>query len=279
MSFGQQLQLLRRGHGLTQEEFARQLQVSRQAVSKWESSRSYPEIEKIIYICNCYGVTMDELFAEEVPRLEREESGGGPAEHRLESQSLPKAIGDFFTNLPPGQQTAFCMGAATLGIVLLVLISTTVAKGESDQMVLQFVWLGLLILFSIGEALTVGLTSVWFAVGSLMALVCALLGGSLWLQLPLFVVTSALSMLAFRPLARRFINDRVEPTNVDRIIGTEALVTEEIHNLQGKGAVSIGGLTWSARGEKDDQIPVGTLVRVRRIEGVKVYVETVKEEV
>lgn len=124
-----------------------------------------------------------------------------------------------------------------------------------------------------------GLTSVWFAMGSLMALVCALLGGNLWIQLTLFVVTSALTMLAFRPLARRFINERVEPTNVDRIIGTEALVTEEIHNLQGRGAVSIGGLTWSARSEEDDRIPVGTLVRVKRIEGVKVYVEKVKEEV
>ena len=67
MSFGEQLQALRRAHDLTQEDFAAQMQVSRQAVSKWESSRGYPEIEKIIYICNRYGVTMDELFAEEVP--------------------------------------------------------------------------------------------------------------------------------------------------------------------------------------------------------------------
>ena len=66
MSFGEQLQAVRRKSGLTQEEFAAQLKVSRQAVSKWESSRGYPEIEKIIYICNRYGTTMDELFAEEV---------------------------------------------------------------------------------------------------------------------------------------------------------------------------------------------------------------------
>ena len=67
MSFGERLQEVRRNNGMTQEDFAGQLKVSRQAVSKWESSRGYPELEKIIYICNRYGVTMNELFAEEVP--------------------------------------------------------------------------------------------------------------------------------------------------------------------------------------------------------------------
>ena len=102
MSFGEQLQMLRRGSGLTQEEFAQQLQVSRQAVSKWESSRGYPEIEKIIYICNYYGVTLDELFAEEVPVSGKGETSDPqmPAvEKKLESPPLKKAIGDFFTNL------------------------------------------------------------------------------------------------------------------------------------------------------------------------------------
>ena len=67
MSFGDRLHALRRGIGITQEEFAQQLQVTRQAVSKWESSRGYPEIEKILYICQRYGVTMDELFQDELP--------------------------------------------------------------------------------------------------------------------------------------------------------------------------------------------------------------------
>ena len=71
MSFGERLQMLRRSNDLTQEEFAQQLKVSRQAVSKWESSRGYPEIEKIIYICNTYGVTMNELFQDEVPSVQQ----------------------------------------------------------------------------------------------------------------------------------------------------------------------------------------------------------------
>ena len=72
MSFGKRLQILRRSKGITQETFAQQLNVSRQAVSKWESSKGYPEMEKILYICNHYGVTMDELFADELPSARTE---------------------------------------------------------------------------------------------------------------------------------------------------------------------------------------------------------------
>ena len=71
MSFGDELQAVRRRSGLTQEQFAEELKVSRQAVSKWESGRGYPEVEKILYICNRYGITPNELFAGEVPMRPR----------------------------------------------------------------------------------------------------------------------------------------------------------------------------------------------------------------
>lgn len=282
MSFGERLQALRRSNDLTQEDFAQQLKVTRQAVSKWESSRGYPEIEKIIYICNYYGVTMDELFADEVPirgRAQETEAPEPKQEQALKSQPLKKAFGNFFTNLSPRNQQLFSIGAALVLVLLLILFCFTAAKGESDQMIEKLVWLGLLILFGIGEALTVGLTSIWFAAGAFAALVCALLGGPLWLQITLFIVICALCMLAIRPLAQKYLNSQVEPTNADRIIGTEAIVTEEINNLQATGAVRINGLVWSARSENDAVIPAGTLVKVLRIEGVKVYVEQMKEEV
>lgn len=143
-------------------------------------------------------------------------------------------------------------------------------------MVLKLIWTGLLVLFILGEAMTVGLTFIWFAAGSLTALICALLGGPLWLQIALFLVVSALCLAAIRPLARKYFNNKVEPTNADRVIGAEAVVIEDIDNLQAAGAVRIGGVTWSARSEHDAPIPAGTLVRVLRIEGVKVFVEPVK---
>lgn len=280
MSFGNRLQALRRGNNMTQEEFAQQLKVSRQAVSKWESSRGYPEIEKIIYICNHYGVTMDELFRDEVPpvRQAEEQKPSSRKDTPLQSQPLKAAFANFFANLSPLNQLIFGVGLAVLAILLVILLCASLTKGETHQMVMELIWLGLLIVFCLGEALSVGLTSIWFAAGSLAALICALLGGPQWLQITLFIVISALCLLAIRPLAQKHLNAKVQPTNADRILGETVPVTEEINNLLSQGAVSIGGLTWSARSDQNVIIPVGTLVRVLRIEGVKVYVEEVKEE-
>ncbi len=283
MSFGTRLQVLRRSSGITQEQFAQQLNVSRQAVSKWESSKGYPEIEKIIYICNHYGVTMDELFQDEVPpkQPEAQEEAAPAQEQPLENKPLKSALANFFSNLSPRDQYTFAFGASLVMMVLLVLFSLfciTISKGESDEVILKFTWLALLILFTIGEAVTVGLTSIWFAAGSLAALILALLETPLWLQIASFMVVSALCLLAIRPVLQKHFNSTVEATNTDRLIGSEVLVTEDIHNLRGTGAVVIGGLTWSARSEHDVPIPSGTLVRVLRIEGVKVYVEELKEE-
>lgn len=140
------------------------------------------------------------------------------------------------------------------------------------------VWLVLLLAFAALEGITVGLTSIWFAAGALAALIAALLHGPLWLQIALFLAVSILCLLAVRPLARKYVNTQVQPTNADRVIGAEARVTEDIDNIQGKGAVTIGGIIWTARSDSDEVIPAGSLVRVLRIEGVKVFVELIKEE-
>ena len=282
MSFGERLQALRHSNGLTQEEFAEQLKVSRQAVSKWESSRGYPEIEKIIYICNHYGVSMNELFLDEVPP---QRSSGGTevqdvsAQSPLKSPSLKNAFGNFFTNLSPGNRLTFGVILAVVVLALVTLLCTTLSKGATNPVLWKIIWAALLILFGIGEAITVGLTSIWFAAGSFAALIVALLNGPLWLQIVLFLLVSILSLLAIRPLASKYLNSKVEPTNADRVIGTETRVVEPIDNLQATGTVRINGMVWSARSENDAPIPEGTLVRVLRIEGVKVYVEEVKEEV
>lgn len=281
MSFGEKLQLIRRANNLTQEEFAEQLNVSRQSVSKWESSKGYPEIEKIIYICNRYAVTLDELFAEEVPvhKAEQPEQVETPApEQKLKSPGLLNSFSNFFANLSPSNQTVFSAAVAMVLLAVLILVSASLTKGETDQMMMELIWMGLLLVFGVGEAITVGLTSIWFATGALAALICSIAGGSMALQIILFFVVSALSLAAFRPIIQKYINNKVEPTNVDSLIGREVLVTEKISNLQATGTVNISGLTWSARSVDNSEIPVGAPVRVQRVEGVKVIVERVKEE-
>jgi membrane protein implicated in regulation of membrane protease activity len=134
------------------------------------------------------------------------------------------------------------------------------------------VWLIALIVLLVGEAITVGLTFIWFAVGALFALLTAVLGGGIWLQIAVFLVTSALTLALVRPAAARLLRTGSSPTNADRVIGQTALVTESIDNVAGKGQVNISGQVWTARSQYDVAIPAGQEVKVLRIEGVKVFV-------
>ena len=145
----------------------------------------------------------------------------------------------------------------------------------NTEAIMQIIWLVLLIVFAASEAATVGLTSIWFAAGALIALIAALLGGPVWVQITLFLAVSLLCLAAARPLAKKHLNSRVEHTNADRVLGAQAQVTEDIDNIHGKGAVIIRGMTWSARSEDGGPISAGTMVKVLRIEGVKVFVEPV----
>ena len=140
----------------------------------------------------------------------------------------------------------------------------------------SIIWLGLVILLGFLEALTVTLTSIWFAVGALAAMAVALFGGALWVQILVFAVVSLICVLALRPLAKtRLGGAKKVATNADRIIGQKAMVTEPIDNVAGTGAVSIGGTVWTARSDSAKPIAAGRVVRVLRIEGVKVLVAPV----
>ena len=138
------------------------------------------------------------------------------------------------------------------------------------------IWFVLLVLFIWLEASTVAMVSAWFALGSLAAMIASICGGELWLQVALFVVVSAVFLLALRPLAKKYFTPKLQKTNIDSVIAAQGLVLEEIDNLSAKGRVKIGGIEWSARSTDDDIIPENTLVKVDRIEGVKVYVTPVK---
>lgn len=139
---------------------------------------------------------------------------------------------------------------------------------------LQIVWLVLLVVFAGLEGVTAGLVSIWFCAGSLVALIATWLGASLPVQIGLFVVVSLIAMAIIRPMARKWFQPRLQKTNADRILEQEGVVTEEIDNLRGQGQVKIGGIVWTARAAQEEILPVGTRVRVVRIEGVKAIVTT-----
>lgn len=136
-----------------------------------------------------------------------------------------------------------------------------------------WIWLGAIVLFGIVEALTAGLVSIWFVAGSAAALLAALAHGSLTVQLVVFAGVSAVALAATRPLVRKFTQGRAVPTNADRLLGQEAKVTETIDNENAAGAVYADGKTWSARSADGTVIPAGEMVRIRKMQGVKLLVE------
>ena len=138
-------------------------------------------------------------------------------------------------------------------------------------------WLCAVILFLIVEALVPGLVSIWFAVGSVPALISALCGGPVWLQYVMFHVFSVLALVLTRPLAKKYVNSRVQPTNADMLIGKDCVVKETVDNLQGTGAVSVGGKVWTARTETEGEVlPVGSVAKVLRIDGVKLIITSAR---
>jgi membrane protein implicated in regulation of membrane protease activity len=142
----------------------------------------------------------------------------------------------------------------------------------------QSVMITLLLGFGALEAITVGLTSIWFVVGGIGGLVVSMLNGPIWLQLLVFFVVSIGCMIAARPLVVKYINQATTATNADRVLGAVARVTEAIDNTVPVGAVYVDGKTWSARSVSGEPIAQGTMVRVKRMEGVRLFVEESKEE-
>ena len=134
------------------------------------------------------------------------------------------------------------------------------------------IWLVLLVVFAVVEAVTVGLASIWFAAGALAALLSTFFTDNIWIQIFLFVLVSAVTLIALRPLAKKYVNPKEVHTNADRVIGREAVVTEDIDNLTAVGAVKIFGVLWTARSADDDPIPAGSTVTVKEIDGVKLVV-------
>ena len=142
------------------------------------------------------------------------------------------------------------------------------------------VWMVLMVGFLIAEAACpFHLVSIWFAIGSLVAGIVALLHGGIGLQIALFLVVSCGLLISMLPLVKKFIKPNIVKTNVEGVIGTEGYVTEAIDNIAATGQVKLGGMYWTARSENGKNIEAGKLVKVERIEGVKVFVSPVNAEV
>ena len=138
-------------------------------------------------------------------------------------------------------------------------------------------WLIAMVIFAVAEAMTVSLVSIWFAAGALGAIIVALTGGGLAFQVTVFLVLAIALLLSLRGIVRKHIRPRVIRTNIDSVIGATGVVLTPVNNIAALGQVQISGVEWSARSTDNSHIPAGTLVKVDRIEGVKVFVSPAEE--
>ena len=135
------------------------------------------------------------------------------------------------------------------------------------------IWLILFVVLVVFEIATMGLTTIWFAAGALIAFFASLLHITWWIQFMIFIVVSFVMLVFTRPFAVRFVNRHTTKTNIDSIIGQTGRVIAQSDNAQASGYGVVNGLEWSARSADSSIIEVDTMVTVKAIEGVKVIVE------
>lgn len=149
---------------------------------------------------------------------------------------------------------------------------------ERRDIMAPFYWLIALAVFLVIEIITLGLTTIWFAGGSLIAFVASLFGAPIVVQIVLFFAISFILLFFTRPIVEQHLNNNREKTNVNSMIGKEGKVTEEIDNFNQKGTIIVNGLEWTARSLEDGIIiPNGSKVVVKDVQGVRAIVSRVSE--
>ena len=134
-------------------------------------------------------------------------------------------------------------------------------------------WIVAIVIFGIAEAATVNMISIWFVGGSLAALIADLLGANAWVQIAVFLVVSAVLLVTLMPYVRRYVSAKKVATNADMAIGREAYLTQTVDNIRGTGALKLDGKEWTVRSASGAVLEKDTLVKVVKMEGVKLYVE------
>lgn len=136
------------------------------------------------------------------------------------------------------------------------------------------IWFVVFIVMVIIELVSPALVSIWFALGALVTLIASLIGlDSIVWQFVLFVIVSVIALIATRPLAKKYLKSKQQPTNADMLIGRDGQCIVAIDNLKSQGRVKIDGMEWTAREADGLEIPEGATVTVTGIEGVKLIVK------
>lgn len=139
-------------------------------------------------------------------------------------------------------------------------------------------WIAIAVIFVIIEGFTLGLTTIWFALGSLIAMLAAMIGVGIVGQVLIFLIASGVLVYFTRPIAKKYLKIGSTKTNVDSIVGLIGIVTKKIESFN-TGQVKVAGQIWTAKSHDDQEIDVGNQVEIIKVEGVKLIVKIKKENV
>lgn len=142
------------------------------------------------------------------------------------------------------------------------------------QTTMYMIWAFAIVAFGVLEGITAQLVSIWFVIGAIASLIASFLGATLTIQIIVFVAVSSLALLITRPIIKKRLNTKIQPTNADRCISQTGIVIEEINNLTPTGQVKVDGKIWTARSSNQETIAEGAVVTVEKIDGVKLIVNT-----
>jgi membrane protein implicated in regulation of membrane protease activity len=144
--------------------------------------------------------------------------------------------------------------------------------GEFSATQMYIIWIVAILVFSVVEAVTAQLVSIWFVIGAIAAFVASLFNVPILIQVIIFIAITIVALVITRPIVKKYINPRVQHTNADRVLNQTAVVIEEINNLNGTGQVKVDGKIWTARSTNNKIIPEESIVRIDKISGVKLLV-------
>lgn len=139
-------------------------------------------------------------------------------------------------------------------------------------MKMYIIWAAAILILGVLEGITVQLVSIWFVLGAVAALIASICGANLTVQIIVFIAVSVISLLVTRPLVKKKLTSNKQPTNADRCLGQDGVVCEQIDNLKPSGLVKVDGKIWTARTADGSIIEPESIVRVEKIEGVKLIV-------
>lgn len=138
---------------------------------------------------------------------------------------------------------------------------------------MPILWLLIFAILIVVELLTMGLTTIWFAMGAVVACILSIFKVPVWAQAIVFIAASGILLYFTRPIAMKHFNKNRFKSNVEAMIGQTGVVISEVDNVQGIGQVKVAGMDWSARSIDDNPIAAGTVVRIKKVEGVKLIVK------